>query len=214
VTSIVARGAALPAFDRHCPLGSLPLAFNTEPGPIPAGVQYLKADDAHLAKWRPRIAALGRPRIALAWSGNASHANDRNRSISFAALAPLLAVEGARFVGIQRDVHAADAELLASEGRVTSFGAELTDFADTAAVVALADLVICVDTAVAHLAGAMARPVWVLLSFSPDWRWGLTGETSNWYPTARLFRQPSPADWASVIEHVAAELNAFIRAAP
>ena len=116
VTSIAARGAALPAFDRHCPLGSLPLAFKTEPGAIPAGVPYLKADDAHLAKWRPRIAALGRPRIALAWSGNASHANDRNRSIAFAALAPLLAVEGARFVGIQRDVRAADAELTGERG--------------------------------------------------------------------------------------------------
>ena len=116
VTSIAARGAALPAFDRHCPLGSLPLAFKTEPGAIPADIPYLKADDAHLAKWRPRIAALGRPRIALAWSGNASHANDRNRSIAFAALAPLLAVEGARFVGIQRDVRAADAELTGKRG--------------------------------------------------------------------------------------------------
>ena len=213
VAAIAARGAALPAFDRHCPLGSLPLAFRTEPGTIPADIPYLKADDAHLAKWRPRIEALGRPRVALAWSGNASHVNDRNRSIAFAALAPLLAVEGAGFISIQRDVRAADAEFLSRAVQVTPLGEELADFADTAAVLALADLVVCVDTAVAHLAGAMGRPVWILLPFSPDWRWALTGETSRWYPTARLFRQPSLGDWASVVEHVAAELTAFIRAA-
>jgi ADP-heptose:LPS heptosyltransferase len=210
--SIVARGAALPAFDRHCPLGSLPLAFKTEPGTIPAEIPYLKADDAHLAKWRPRIEALGRPRIALAWSGNASHVNDRNRSIAFAALSPLLAVEDIRFISIQRDVRAADAEFLSRAVQVTPLGEELADFADTAAVIALADLVICVDTAVAHLAGAMGRRVWVLLPFSPDWRWSLAGETSRWYPTARLFRQPSLGDWDSVVEHVAAELTAVIRA--
>jgi ADP-heptose:LPS heptosyltransferase len=113
------------------------------------------------------------------------------------------------FVGIQRDLRAEDAAALAGEARVTQLGEELADFSDTAAVLALCDLVIAVDTAPAHLAGAMGRPVWVLVPFAPDWRWTREGETTPWYPTARLFRQPAAGDWASVIARVAAELASF-----
>ncbi|HTC06261.1 MAG TPA: tetratricopeptide repeat protein, partial [Xanthobacteraceae bacterium] len=208
--TVIARGAAPPQqFDVHCPLGSLPLAFKTEPATVPADIPYLSADDAHLAKWSARIGALARPRIAFAWAGNPSHLNDRNRSIAFAKLAPLLSIP-AQFVSIQHDVRAEDSVALAGENRVTNVGAELENFADTAAVIALCDLVISVDTAVAHLAGAMGRPLWMLLPFAPDWRWTLDGETSPWYPTARLFRQTAISDWDGVIERLGVELKRFV----
>ncbi|MGA8615062.1 MAG: tetratricopeptide repeat protein [Xanthobacteraceae bacterium] len=205
---IIPRGDALPPFDVHCPLGSLPLALRTEPDTVPAEIPYLSADEASLAKWSARIGTLARPRIAIAWSGNPTHFNDRNRSIPFAPLAPLFSVP-ARFVSIQRDVRGEDAEQLASESHVTHVGGELANFTDTAAVIALADLVITADTAVAHLAGAMGRPLWVLIPFQPDWRWTLDGETSPWYPTARLFRQSSLGDWDGVIARVSAALGQF-----
>jgi tetratricopeptide (TPR) repeat protein len=210
--SVIARGETPPPFDVHCPLGSLPLAFKTEPDTVPAQVPYLSADDAHLAKWSERVGTLDRPRIAFVWSGNPDHINDRNRSIAFARLAPLFAVP-ARFISIQRDVRDSDAAALAGEQRVMHVGRALENFADTAAVIALADLVIAVDTAVVHLAGAMGRPVWVLLPFASDWRWTLDGETSPWYPTARLFRQTSIGDWGSVIARVGAELARFMSSA-
>ncbi len=210
--AVIAPGEVPLPFDLHCPLGSLPLAFKTELATVPAQIPYLTADAAHLAKWSTRLGALPRPRIALAWSGNPSHLNDRNRSIAFAKLAPLCGLP-ARFVSIQRDLREADAAALAAEGRVTHVGGELATFSDTAAVIALADLVITVDTAVAHLAGAMGRPLWVLLPFAPDWRWTLAGDTTPWYPAARLFRQTSLGDWDDLISRGAAELARFIAAA-
>jgi tetratricopeptide (TPR) repeat protein len=207
-STVIARGEAPPPFDVHCPLGSLPLALQTEPATVPAQIPYLSAETTRFAKWSPRVDALPRPRVAIAWSGNASHDNDRNRSIAFARLVPLFDAPAA-FVGVQRDVRDSDAAALAAETGVTSIGSELDDFSDTAAVLALCDMVIAIDTAVVHLAGAMGRPVWVLLPFAPDWRWGLTGETTPWYPTARLFRQTSPGDWDSIIARVGAELARF-----
>src|SRR5262245_1060113 len=207
VAAVVARGEPLPRFDVHCPLGSLPLAFKTEPATIPSTSPYLAVNDAHIGKWRPRFEAAGRPRVAVAWSGNPEHMNDRHRSIPLSRLAPLWSA--ARFFAVQREMRSGDAELLAREPRVTQIGTELDNFADTAAVFALVDLVITVDTSVAHLAGAMGRPVWILLPFSPDWRWTLAGESSRWYPSARLFRQPAFGDWDSVIERLRAELGHF-----
>ena len=141
----------------HCPLGSLPLALKTEPANIPAGIPYLRADETRLAKWRPRIDALPGKRVALAWAGNASHANDRNRSIDLKLLEPLLALEGVSFLSIQRELRGNDAEMLARHANVTHLGGELADMADTAAIAALADLTISVDTSVVHLAGALGR---------------------------------------------------------
>ena len=210
--TVIAHGATPPPYDVHCPLGTLPLALRTEPSTVPAPIPYLSADDDHLAKWSGRLGALARPRIGIAWAGNASHLNDRNRSMAFARLAPLFPVP-ARFISIQRDVPADDAASLAAEPRVTDVGGELDNFADTAAVIALCDFVVAVDTAVVHLAGAMGRPVWVMLPFTPDWRWTLDGETTPWYPTARLFRQTSLGDWDGVVARVAAELKSFISTA-
>jgi hypothetical protein len=211
-----ARGETLPAYDVHCPLGSLPLALKTEPGNIPVDIPYLRADEASLAKWRARIAALPGKRVALAWAGNASHANDRNRSIDLKLLEPLLAQGGVSggvsFLSIQRELRGNDAELLARHGNVRELGHELADMADTAAVAALADLTISVDTSVVHLAGSLGRPVWVMLPFAPDWRWTLNGESSPWYPQARLFRQSAHGDWSSAIAMLRAELARFIAA--
>ena len=197
---VIARAAALPAFDLHCPLGSLPLAFKTELASVPAAIPYLRASEARLAGWRPRLEALPGKRIALAFAGNPDHINDRNRSIALARLRPLLSVPGVSFVSVQRDLREADREALRTAA-LTHLGPELADFADTAAVLALADLVITVDTSVAHLAGALGRPLWVLLPFWPDWRWNLDG-ASPWYPDARLFRQGADGDWDPVIERV------------
>ncbi len=210
--TVVAPSEVPPPFDVYCPFGSLPLVFKTELATVPAQIPYLAADATHLAKWSARLDALPRPRIALAWSGNPSHLNDRNRSIPFVRFAPLVRMP-ASFVSIQRDLRDADAVALAAEGRVTHVGGELENFSDTAAVITLADLVIAVDTAVAHLAGAMGSPLWVLLPLAPDWRWTLDGDSTPWYPAARLFRQTSLGDWDSVVGRVSAELERFIAAA-
>jgi tetratricopeptide (TPR) repeat protein len=215
VAAVVARGEAPPSFDVHCPIGSLPLALKTELTTVPATIPYLTADAARVAVWSARLEARPRPRIALAWSGNPAHDNDRNRSLAFAALAPLLGAGRASFISIQRDLRDADAALLTAAPHLTHVmahvGDALSDFADTAAVVASCDLVISVDTAPAHLAGAMGRPLWVLVPFAPDWRWTLHGETTPWYPAARLFRQSAPGDWSGTIDDVAAALREMLR---
>src|SRR5450631_317031 len=212
VASCHARGETLPTYDVHCPLGSLPLALKTEPGNIPADIPYLRADEAHLAQWRPRIEALPGKRVALAWAGNVSHANDRNRSIDLKLLEPLLALDGVSFLSIQRELRGNDAELLARHANVSHLGGQLSDMADTAALAALADLTISVDTSVVHLAASLGRPVWVMLPFAPDWRWTLNGEHCPWYPQARLFRQSALGDLPSAIVTLRAALVPFIAA--
>jgi tetratricopeptide (TPR) repeat protein len=201
VTSCHARGEVLPDYDVYCPLGSLPLALKTELSTIPDDLPYLRADDAHIAKWRPAIEGLKGKRVALTWAGHARHANDRNRSIGLKLLEPLFSLEGISFVSVQRELRDDDAALMAANG-ITELGPQLVDMADTAAILALTDLVISVDTSVAHLGGAMGRDVWVLLPFAPDWRWTLTGDHSPWYPRTRLFRQRAPGDWTGVVETV------------
>jgi len=198
VASCHARGEALPAYDVQCPLGSLPLALKTKATTVAAPVA-LAADDERAAKWRPVIEALPGKRVALAWAGHVHHVNDSNRSIALAALEPLLGLEGVSFVSVQHELRDSDEDLLAHYRSVTHLGSQFTDMADTAAVLSLVDLVIAVDTSVVHLAASLARPTWVLLPFTPDWRWTLTGERSPWYPKARLFRQPATGDWASVV---------------
>ena len=208
--AVTARGDAPPLYDVHCPLGSLPLALKTERDTVPADIPYLSADETHLAKWSARLSGLPRPRVAIAWSGNPSHINDRNRSIPFAKLAPLLAAApGVQFVSIQRELRGDDAAVLAAEPRFVHVGGELESFADTAAAIAHCDLVIAVDTAVAHLAGALGRPLWVLLPFAPDWRWTLS-DASPWYPAARLFRQPALGDWDDPLARVGAAVKGLV----
>jgi hypothetical protein len=191
----------------HCPLLSLPLAFKTTLATIPAAVPYLKAPPDLVAMWQARLGEKTAPRIGLMWSGNPEHKNDHNRSIALSRLAPLMDLD-ATLVSLQQDVRAQDRQWLADHPTIRHFGSDLRDFADTAALAHLMDLVISVDTSVAHLAGALGRQVWILLPFiGDDWRWLLHRDDSPWYPTARLFRQPAIDDWHSVIEHLANELQ-------
>ena len=155
VASVIGRGESVPPFDLHCPLASLPLAMKTELSNVPAGIPYLRASEPRIARWRERIEARPGPRIAIAWSGRADHVNDRNRSIALAELEPLLATRGVSFISIQRELRPADAEQLAGHAGMLHVGGDLADFSDTAAVLALCDLTISVDTSVAHLAAAM-----------------------------------------------------------
>ena len=206
VDEVVAEGEALPGFDYQCPLLSLPLAFGTTLQSIPGEVPYLHPAPDRVAKWRALLGERTGLRVGLAWQGNRQHKNDRNRSIGLARLLPLLSVPGVRFVGLQKELREEDVEVLGKVPGFTHLGEQLEDFADTAAAVSLLDLVITVDSAVAHLAGALGRPVWVLLPFAADWRWLLEREDSPWYPSARLFRQPKIGDWDSVIARLREEL--------
>ncbi len=193
-------------FDLHCPLLSLPLAFGTKLETIPAWPEgYLKAPAEEVAAWAQRLPA-GRRRIGLAWSGSTLHHNDALRSIPLAKLTPLFH-SGDVWVSLQKGPRDSDRPALEASG-IFDPTAELGDFADTAALISALDLVITVDTSVAHLAGALGKPVWVMLPFSPDFRWLLRREDSPWYPSMRLFRQRRPGDW----EDVVARLNAVLAA--
>jgi ADP-heptose:LPS heptosyltransferase len=174
---------------------------------VPADIPYLHAAEDRLAKWRQRLEGTAMPRVGIAWSGNPRHQNDRNRSLALADLLPALAAAPVGLFSLQKELREGDASQLAAAGTVRHFGDELGDFAGTAALVALMDLVIAVDTSVAHLAGALGKPTWILLPYSPDWRWLLAREDSPWYPTARLFRQASAGDWAGVTARVGAALD-------
>jgi tetratricopeptide (TPR) repeat protein len=203
---VTVRGEAPPPHDLHCPLMSLPLAFATELASVPAQTPYLTAPAARIAHWRDRLDAARRPRIGLVWSGRPSHDNDANRSIPFGALGPLLADGRRSFVSLQSDIREADRDAIAPLPLIR-LSHRFADFADTAAVIALLDAVVTVDTAVAHLAGALGKPVFVLLPWASDFRWLVDRADSPWYPTARLFRQPVPGDWASPIARVADEIG-------
>jgi tetratricopeptide (TPR) repeat protein len=205
---VLSDGDRLPAFDFHCPLLSLPLAFDTRLETVPASIPYLHASAAGIQKWEARLGPRQLPRVGIVWSGRPSHLHDRLRSIALAELTGL-APAGIQLVSLQNEVRLEDAKLLSANPQVVHFGAELADFSDTAPLASLMDLVISVDTSVAHLAGAMGRPVWILLPFAPDFRWMLGRDDSPWYPTARLFRQRAIGDWGSVIDRVRRELARY-----
>jgi tetratricopeptide (TPR) repeat protein len=211
--TIIARGDPLAAFDLHCPLLSLPLAFATTLQNIPAALPYLAATTERVAHWRARIGSEPGLKVGIAWAGSPIHRNDRHRSIAIEKLKPLFELAGARFFSLQVGARAAD--LAAIEPvPVTDFSGELTDFGETAAAIANLDLIIAADTALAHLAGALNKPVWTMLPFAPDWRWLLARSDSPWYPSMRLFRQSTIGDWDSVIAAVRQALAERVAGAP
>ena len=205
VTEIVAKGSELPAFDYHCPLLSLPLAFKTDLSTIPCPHQYLGTDPGKRVYWKNRLGQETTPRVGLVWSGLDAHTSDGDRSIPLSVLIGHLPSDFT-FVSLQKEVRDSDRPTLASNANILHFGDELNDFTDTAALCELMDVVISVDTSVAHLNGALGNPTWVLLPFCPDWRWLLDRDDSPWYPGMRLFRQVKIGDWAGVLEKLKSEL--------
>ena len=205
---VLAHGEPLPPFELHCPLPSLPLAFQTNLASIPSTVPYVRVPAARRERWRGYAGGGKKLRVGLAWAGNPTHPNDFNRSLSLADWRGLFTdLPAAQFFSLKKELSTADADVLSAAPEVTDPGPLLEDFADTAALLEQLDLVIAVDTSVAHLAGALGRPVWILLPFSPDWRWLLGREDSPWYPSARLFRQPHTGDWAAVLAQVRSALE-------
>jgi tetratricopeptide (TPR) repeat protein len=209
ITILGDRGDPAP-FDCDVALLSLPRLFKTRLETIPADVPYLRAPAEALQRWQARLATMTGLRVGLVWAGNPEHTNDARRSLDVSVLAPLLRVPGTSFASLQVGSRAGALKKLkrGKAPRIADLSAQLTDFAESAAAVAALDLVITVDTAVAHLAGALGKPTWVLLPWVTDWRWLLEREDNPWYPTMRLFRQERGQDWAEVIGRVAHQLTA------
>lgn len=196
-------------FDFHCSLMSLPLAFKTNLETLANDATYLSSRPELVEKWFDQLGPKKSSRVGLVWSGSDTHHDDAKRSIALSQLSPLLR-DDVEFISLQVGTRLADLETAQGMPELNLIGSEISDFADTAALIDLMDLVITVDTAVAHLAGAMGKPVWVLLPYQPDWRWLTEREDSPWYTSVRLFRQPEMGDWASVIDRVSGELSSFI----
>ena len=196
----------LPDFDYHCPLLSLPLAFKTTVQTIPGSGPYLKADQTKLLAWKEKLGQKIRPRIGLVWSGNPKHKNDSNRSMTLQQLQACLP-DGYDYISLHKEVKTSDQEILDNQVTIRTFSHELNDFSDTAALCELMDVVISVDTSVAHLASALGKETWVLLPYAPDWRWLLDRQDSPWYQSVRLYRQDEQRDWNNVLISVAADLT-------
>jgi hypothetical protein len=215
---IVSRGDPLPDFDIHCPLLSLPLAFGTRLETMPSQTPYLSASESKASAWRDRLGKRQKPRVGLVWAGNPRkelpNANqiDRQRSIQFDRLAPLLQVTDCEFYSLQKgDDAVMQLRDTLLRQQVIDWTDDLHDFADTAALIENLDLIITVDTSVAHLAGALGKPFWLLNRYNTCWRWLLDRDDSPWYLTARLFRQDDTRQWDNVIARVHAALHDFVR---
>lgn len=198
----------VPAADARIRLLSLPAFFSADAATVPTPIPYLHANAEQQQKWGEALAHVPRPRIGLVWGGNPDHLNDKQRSIPFAQIAPLVEAGAGHLVSLQKGAQKKNADLAAAG--IFDADPMLQDFADTAGLLANLDLLITVDTSVVHLAGAMGKPVWLLLPFDPDWRWLLGRKDSPWYPTLRLFRQHRPRDWSDAIARVTADLQSYL----
>ena len=208
VRQVVAQGAPLPPFAAHVPLIMLPGIFRTTLQSVPWRGPYVHADAKRVAEWRALVASgdSARLKVGLVWAGDPANWGDRKRSTTLATLAPLARASAATFYSLQKGKPSAEATAPPAGMKFIDHSARIRDFADTAALMSLLDIVISIDTSVAHLAGAMGVPTWVLLGFSADWRFHLERSDNPWYPTMRLFRQPSDGDWAGAIDRVVDEL--------
>jgi tetratricopeptide (TPR) repeat protein len=205
VAEVIAMGSPLPPFDYHCPLMSLPLAFKTTVDSIPAPGAYLHSNPEKVAAWRSVLGAASAPRVGLVWSGNPNNAIDPRRTITLAQWIPKLP-QGLQYFRLQNDVRPADQVTLQANPQITSLG-EFPSFESTAALCECLDLVVCVDTSVAHLAGALGKRTWMLIPYVPDWRWMRDREDTPWYPNLKLYRQKVPGDWDEVLDRVASDLR-------
>jgi tetratricopeptide (TPR) repeat protein len=204
---VVGRDEPVPHYDLQLPLMDLPRIFETTLETIPVGVPYLQADPAKVEAWRTALGHQPALKVGVVWAGSPLHKGDQQRSLSAEAVLPRLVMPGVQLFSLQKEPRPADIPVLQQlAGDIIDLGPRLGDFADTAAAVAALDLVISVDTSVAHLAGALGRPCWILLPHALDWRWLRDREDSPWYPSIRLFRQSKPQAWDSVLARVSAEL--------
>lgn len=210
VDHVLRIGERYPPLDYYANLMSLPLGFGTREESIPSVVPYLRADAGRRERWAPRFPPATKPRVGFVWAGRPEHARDRLRSMTIAQLAPVLSIPDVQFVSLQKGSAAVQAEEVPEWVDWDSVGPELVDFDDTAAVIEHLDLLLCVDTGVAHLAGAMGKDVWMMLPSPADFRWMSEREDTPWYPTMRLFRQPAPGNWGDVVERVTGELRRWI----
>jgi len=202
---LVSQGSSLPDFDFHCPLMSLPLAFKTNLANVPLSTKYLSSETELQNIFFNMLGPKTRKRVGIAWSGRPTHGNDYKRSITLSQIVKVLP-EGFDYISLQNEIRKDDVNTL-QNFPIKHFGSDLKTFADTAALIELMDIVICVDTSVAHLAGALGKKTFLLLPFAPDWRWMLSREDSPWYESFRLFRQDSDCKWEPVIERLATELT-------
>jgi len=209
VADLLEKGSILPPFDYHCPLMSLPLAFNTNIDSIPYSGKYLRSNKSKLTYWASKLGEKQTLRVGLVWSGNAEYKNDKHRSILLADLIKHLPLH-CQYVSLQKEVREIDKSALNSNANILHFGDELNDFADTAALCECMDIVISVDTSVAHVSGAIGKETWLLLPFCPDWRWMLDRDDSPWYPSVKLYRQSNIGDWGSAFLKVNADLAGLI----
>jgi len=207
ISQFVFPNQPIPPHDVHCPMLTLPGVMGTTHLTIPNRCPYLKADAERVRQWSSRMPSDRRLKVGLVWAGQPSHANDHNRSVALAKLAPFGAVDNVWLCSLQKGKAAQQIYDRSNSLRMQNWEKDLRDFSDTAALIANLDLVICVDTAVAHLAGALGKPVWLMLPFVPDWRWMLGRSDSPWYPSMRLFRQASFGDWESLISQVREALS-------
>jgi len=205
---VLAVGEETPPFDLHIPVMSLPLALKIGLADIAPRIPYITATPFMIEEWRRKLPPANGPRVGVAWSGNPGHDNDQNRSMMLETLRPLLD-EDAQFISLQKEHRASDYAALARTPHLIRIGDELGDFADTAALISCCDVVIAIDTAVAHLAGALGKPVWLMLPLFSDWRWQNGRDKTPWYPSATLFRQETFGDWDGVVRRVAAHLRRF-----
>jgi len=205
----------VPGHAAHCRLSSLPYLFQTRPDSIPAQVPYLKADPARIAAWKERFDAQLPPgrRIGLAWTGRPTHPNDRRRSLPLHRLLPIAraAAGNATFVSLQKPMPPNDLQVMPEFRGMADISADLKDFGETAAVIENLDMLVTVDTSMGHLAGALAKPAWIMLPKAADWRWMLDRSDSPWYPTVRLFRQRFPGAWDDLLGEVSAALAQELR---
>jgi tetratricopeptide (TPR) repeat protein len=208
VSELTASGATLPEFDFHCPMMSLPLAFKTDLESIPRYPAYLRSDRDKAAHWTNALGPKKSLRVGIVWSGSGTHYNPQERSVPLAMMERHLPRRH-EYVSLQREVRPADQATLDASPHIRHFGSELVDFTDTAALCDLMDVVVSVDTSVAHLSGALGKTTWILLPFAADWRWLLDRDDSPWYPSVRLYRQHADRGWESVLSRVQADLSSL-----
>ena len=210
MSTLIIESDYIPAFDYHCPLLSLPLVFKTDLNSIPAKLPYLKSDYVKVLEWQKRLGQKVKPRIGLAWSSISNYKNDSKRSMQLSEFIKALPIGDYEYICLQKEIKSCDKELFKSFGEIRFYGDCLKDFGDTAALIDCVDLVISTCTSIPHLSAALGKKTWLLLSFSPDWRWLLERSDSPWYPLSmQLFRQEKLDDWSQVLEEVRESLPLF-----